>query len=90
LTFALIWMRPRAIPRWSVIVSFALTMFVIIVSITVQIPIQRELYANGLSIPLVEKLILTDWLRKVPATFNAILFLWMMSKVLITTERGDA
>lgn len=82
LTFALIWIRPPALPRWSVIVSFVLIALTIISSITIQIPIQRQLYENGLSMPLIEKLILTDWLRKIPAILNAVLFMWMMSRVL--------
>jgi hypothetical protein len=62
--------------------SLAMMLFIIAISITVQIPIQIQLSSDGLSAPLIDKLILTDWLRKIPATANAILFLWMMSRVL--------
>jgi hypothetical protein len=79
---ALIWVRPPEIPRWSIVLSLAMMLFIIAISITVQIPIQIQLSSDGLSAPLIDKLILTDWLRKIPATANAILFLWMMSRVL--------
>jgi hypothetical protein len=81
-TFALIWVRPAAIPRWSAVAAFAMIVLMIISSITIQIPIQRELGQNGLSIQLIDRLILTDWIRKILMTINAVLFLWMMSRVL--------
>ena len=81
-TFVLIWIRPLEIPRWSAIVSFVLIAVMIISSIAIQIPIQRQLNENGLSVPLIDRLILTDWLRRIPVTLNAMLFMWMMSKVL--------
>jgi hypothetical protein len=85
LTLWLLWFRPPVIPRWVIIVSLALSASVIIISSTVQIPIQRELSQNGLNQALIEKLIWTDWFRKLPLTANALLFLWMMSKVLSTS-----
>ena len=81
-TLALIWLRPPPIPRWSLFVSLALTLMIIIVSVAVQIPIQMQLHDNGLSLPLLDKLIQTDWIRKIAATANAILFMWMMTRVL--------
>jgi hypothetical protein len=46
-----------------------------------------ELSSGGLSLPLIERLILTDWwLRKVPMLINSALFLWMMSLLL---RRGE-
>ena len=62
---------------------------VIIVSVTFQIPIQAEFDRSGLSLPLLERLILMGWLRKVPVMINAVLFLWIMSKVLLGSERAD-
>ena len=78
----LLFYRPPAIPLWSVILSLALIVAMIVISVTIQIPIQVQLSENGLSVPLIDKLILTDWLRKIPVTINAILFMWMMSRVL--------
>ena len=81
-SLAMIWLRPPQIPRWSMVLSLAIMLFIIIISLTVQIPIQIQLSSNGLSTPLIDKLILTDWLRKIPVTANATLYLWMMSRVL--------
>ena len=86
LTFALLWWRPSPIPRWSVWLSLALNLVAAIVSITSQVPIQSEFDRTGLSLQLLDRLILMDWLRKVPISINAILFLWMMSKILRRSE----
>lgn len=86
LTFILLWWRPSPIPRWSIWLSLALNLVVAIVSITSQVPIQREFDRSGFSLPLLDRLILMDWLRKLPISINAILFLWMMSKVLRRAE----
>lgn len=86
LTFILLWWRPSPIPRWSVWLSLALNLVAAVVSITSQVPIQMEFDRSGLSLPLLDRLILMDWLRKVPISINAILFLWMMSKVLRRAE----
>ena len=86
LTFILLRWRPSPIPQWSVWLSLALHSIIIIVSVTSQIPIQMEFDRSGLSLPLLNRLILMDWFRKGPVIVNAILFLWMMSKVLLTAE----
>ena len=89
LTLPLLWFRPPVIPRWNIILSLALGASVIIISATVQIPIQIELSQGGLNHALIEKLIWTDWFRKLPLTANAILFLWMMAQVLNSRVAGE-
>lgn len=84
----LLWRRPAEIPQWMVWSSLALNLFQIVVSITLQIPIQLEFDRSGLSLVLLDRLILLDWLRKAPQTLNAVLFLWMMSKVLRGREKN--
>jgi hypothetical protein len=58
----------------------------------IQIPIQVRLSRDGLSLPLVERLIFTNWwLRKVPQIINASIFLWLMSLLLrVNSKRGAA
>lgn len=80
--FVMLFYRPPAVPLWSIVVSLALLLTMIIVSVTIQIPIQVQLSDSGLSAPLIDKLILTDWIRKVPVIANAVLYMWMMSRVL--------
>jgi hypothetical protein len=79
----LLWFRPAPIPLWSVWVVIALQMVLWVSSVAIQIPIQLKLQTQGLSVPLVEQLIVTNWwLRRVPYGITAALFLWMMVSVL--------
>jgi hypothetical protein len=79
----MLWFRPASIPIWSVWLVIALQMVLWVSSVTIQIPIQLKLQTQGLSIPLVDHLIVTNWwLRRVPYAITAALFLWMMVIVL--------
>ena len=79
----MLWFRPASIPIWSVWLVIALQMVLWVSSVTIQIPIQLKLQTQGLSIPLVDHLIVTNWwLRRVPYAITAALFLWMMVTVL--------
>lgn len=89
LTVALLWLRPTAIPRWAIALSIALQLVAWVSTFTIQIPIQMELSSAGLSLPLIERLIVTNWwLRRVPMLINSVLFLWMMSLLLRRSEAG--
>jgi hypothetical protein len=79
----MLWFRPPPIPAWSVWVVIALQAVLWVSSVTIQIPIQFKLEAQGLSIPLVDHLMVTNlWLRRVPDITTAAIFLWMMLTVL--------
>jgi hypothetical protein len=83
LTILLLWLRPAPIPRWAIGVVVVLQLIIWVSTLTIQLPIQVQLGKDGLSLPLIERLIFTNWwLRKVPQMINAILFLWMMSVLL--------
>ncbi|MBK8467307.1 MAG: hypothetical protein IPL32_15930 [Chloracidobacterium sp.] len=85
LTGLLLWFRPQAIPVWALWTAFGLQVFVWISTVTIQIPIQIELSNSGLSIPAIDKLLITNfWLRRIPYTIDAGLFVWMMSLLLRT------
>ena len=87
LTVALLWLRPNAIPRWAIALSLALQVITWVSTFTIQIPIQMELSTAGLSLPSIDRLIVTNWwLRRVPMLINSLLFLWMMSLLLRRTE----
>lgn len=91
LTILLVWFRPAPIPRWVVWVSVVLQLITWISTAMIQIPIQRELSTSGLSLPLIDQLIFTNfWYRKVPQVINVILFLWMMSLMLRINIRREA
>jgi len=82
-TILLLWFRPAAIPIWAVWVAIALQAIVWASTVAIQIPIQIQLSADGLSVPLIERLIETNfWLRRVPYAACAGLYLWMASRVM--------
>lgn len=78
----LCWRRPPAIPVWPVWTAVALMAVGIVSSAAIQVPIQMELSAGGYSRELVERLIVTDWIRKIPMMGVGALMLWMMWLVL--------
>jgi hypothetical protein len=83
LTILLLWFRPASIPRWMVWLAIVLQLVVWISTFTIQLPIQGQLSAEGLSLPLIDRLRVTNfWCRRVPYIANAFLFLWMMSVLL--------
>lgn len=89
LTLLLVWFRPAEIPRWAIWLSVILQMLVWVSTATIQIPIQIQLSASGLSLPLIDQLIFTNlWFRKVPQIINIFLFLWMMSLMLRPNVRS--
>jgi hypothetical protein len=93
LTVVLLWLHPAPIPQWAVWLAVVLQLIVWISTFAIQIPIQMQLSADGLSLPLIDQLIFTNfWLRKVPQIINSFLFLWMMSLLLNlnNTPSGEA
>lgn len=90
-TILLAWFRPAPIPRWVIWFSVVLQLINWISTAMIQIPIQMELSSNGLSLPLIDQLIFTNfWYRKVPQVINILLFLWMASLMLRLNTRRDA
>jgi hypothetical protein len=89
LTLLLAWFRPQPIPRWAIWVSLVLQLISWVSTAAIQIPIQMQLGSSGLSIPLIDQLIVTNfWFRKIPQVLNIFLFLWMMSLMLRLNGRS--
>ena len=83
LSLVLVWIRPSQIPLWMVLLAMACQIVIWISTATLQLPIQFQLSADGLSIPAIERLIFTNfWFRKVPQIVTSILFIWMMYLVV--------
>jgi hypothetical protein len=83
LTILLVWFRPAPIPRWAIGLAVVLQLIIWVSTFIIQLPIQMQLSGDGLSLPLINRLIFTNWwLRKVPQIINALLFLWLMSLLL--------
>jgi hypothetical protein len=78
----LFWFRPSPVPTSSISIAVAFNVIIWTTTLAIQIPIQRQLFTDGYSLELVNKLITTDWIRKVFLISDALLFLWMMSRLL--------
>ena len=82
-TVLMLWARPAAIPLWAVWAAIAGQAVVWVSTATIQVPIQLQLSAHGLSLELIDRLITTNfWLRRIPYAFSAGLFLWMAAKAI--------
>jgi len=82
-TVLMLWARPAMIPLWAVWAAIATQVIVWVSTATIQVPIQLQLSAHGLSLELVEHLIETNfWLRRIPYAVCAGLFLWMAAKAI--------
>ena len=91
LTVLLLWFRPVSIPRWMVWLALVLQLVTWVSTFSIQLPIQGQLSADGLSLPLIDRLrVTTFWFRRVPHTATAFLFLWMMSALLRGNVRRSA
>jgi hypothetical protein len=91
LTMLLLWFRPVPLPQWAIWLAVVLQLITWVSTVAIQLPIQVQLSSDGLSLPLIERLIFTNWwLRKVPQIINALLFLWLMSLLLRVNFRRNA
>ena len=90
-TILLLWFRPPQVPSLAVWVAIALQTIVWASTAAIQIPIQVQLSSRGMSLPLLERLIETNfWLRRIPYAACGGLFLWMASRILRTDGQGRA
>lgn len=91
LTILLLWFRPASVPRWMIWLAIVLQLVTWVSTFAIQLPIQGQLSAEGLSLPLIDRLRVTSfWLRRVPHFANALLFLGMMSVLLLPNGRRGA
>jgi hypothetical protein len=91
LTILLLWFRPAPLPRWAIWLAVVIQLIPWVSTVAIQFPIQVQLSRDGLSLPLIEQLIFTNWwLRKVPQIINALLFLWLMSLLLGMNSQRSA
>ena len=89
LTLLLAWLRPAPIPAWAIWLSVGLQLVVWVSTAAIQLPIQFQLSSDGLSLPLIQKLISTNfWFRKIPQVINIVLFVWMMC-LLVRSSRTE-
>jgi hypothetical protein len=90
-TILMLWMRPAAIPLWAVWSAIATQGVVWVSTATIQIPIQITLSHHGLSLDLFKRLIVTKfWLRRIPYSICAGLFVWMAGRAMAAAESRRA
>ena len=78
----LFWFRPMIISKWLVWLALFFNLIALVSTITIQIPIQKEL-AKGFSLELIERLISTDMIyRRIPMLLMAIINFVMLYKVV--------
>ncbi len=78
----LFWFRPMAIPKWLVGLALILNLIALVSTITIQIPIQKELDSK-FSSELIERLISTDMMyRRIPMLLMAVVNFIMLYKVV--------
>ncbi len=83
LTIAMLRYRPAAIPLSLVWIAVALQVIIWVSSAAIQIPIQVAFGSAGFSEERLASLITSNfWLRRIPNALTAVLFLWMMHKVI--------
>jgi len=82
LVILLLWFRPTFIPRWAIFVAATVEVLGWVSTLTIQIPIQMHLSESGVSQALLDKLILTDWIRKALSIANALLFFWFITRLV--------
>ncbi len=90
LVILLLWFRPLGVPRWPIFFAIVFELINWASTFAVQIPIQIQLSDVGNSPALIEKLIFTDWLRKITSIANALLFFWLMIGLLKKISPGDS
>ena len=83
LNVLLLWFRPAQIPAWALSLALGLQLIAWISTALIQLPIQFQLGSEGLSIPAIDRLIVTNfWFRRVPFFITSVLFIWMMHLML--------
>lgn len=90
LTVSLLWLRPRIVPRRAVAATLVFNSIIFISTVTIQIPIQIRLSADGFSADLIDRLLATDPIRWTFGIFKALLYLWMMSLVVREADEQSA
>lgn len=88
LNILMFWFRLRVIPRHLVIMALLANITGWVSSALIQIPIQIQL-EQGLNTALIEKLIVTDWIRVIASLLLATSTLLMLSRVCAASATTD-
>lgn len=88
LTVALLWLRPRVIPRWQVVLALALNFTRFISTAVIQLQVREQLNSGGsLSVGAINGVIQGDYLTQASSIARALVYLWMMYQVVRSEDR---
>lgn len=83
-TAVLVFIAPPFVPRWALIVIFALELLAALSTIFIQVPIQLLHNTQGYDLAAFDRLIATDfWLRKVPRFVEAPFVAFVLWRVIV-------
>lgn len=77
----LLWLRPKAIPLWTVWLALACQLVRWGSTVVIQLPIQAQLN-TGKNLELISTLMHASWIRTIPNVAVAVIMIWMMFAVL--------
>lgn len=80
------WHRPKVISRELVWGALICTIIPWVSSIFIQIPMQAKL-SQGKDVALLERLIVTDWIRVIPGWGLGIIVLVMITRIITQSQR---
>jgi hypothetical protein len=83
LTLALIFWHPEQVLLSPLIFALGLKAIAIVVTLKWQFPTQRVLDQSGWSDARVARLIRIEWFRLIPHLLNAVLFAWMLERIVV-------
>lgn len=89
LSVALLWLRPRVIPRWSIAVVLMLNIVRFVSTAMGQTQVQQALGAQGVSSDTIDRLARIDYLTQAVSIVRALVYLWMMTLVLGEKPQAD-
>jgi hypothetical protein len=89
LTVALLWLRPRSLPRWTVAAVLALNIVRFVTTAIGQTRVQAVLADEGISAMAIDRLVRIDYVTQAASIARAGLYLWMMGLVLREPARKE-
>lgn len=88
LTVALVWLRPRVIPRWPIVLALGFNFVRFVSTAVIQLRVREQLNDGGLSPEAINAMTQGDYLTQASSIARALLYVWMMSRVVGGQERA--
>jgi hypothetical protein len=89
-TVALLWLRPRVVPRWLVVLALVLNLVRFVSTAMIQLRVREQLDSGGLSAQAINRMMHGDYLTQACSIARALLYVWMMYQVVSREEPASA